>query len=129
MGFFDKFKKHHKNEVPFDEKSGTYRIEKDDMIFSFDEKPGDNCENEINKYSAAYKNQLSSIIEFMTPDITGMYGKVTKDEILQKLGKPIIDYMNGTVTYCEQLFDDSHIFTFEFLDDEFKDLQYFSIDG
>lgn len=36
---------------------------------------------------------------------------------------------NGRIDYCEQSFDDMHIFSFEFLDDEFKDLQYFSIDG
>lgn len=99
------------------------------IIFSFDEQPNDDYESEITKYTIAYKNQLSSIIEFMMPDIVEMYGEVSKDEVLQKLGKPIIDYMNGTVTYCEQLFDDTHIFTFEFLDDEFNDLQYFSIDG
>ena len=37
--------------------------------------------------------------------------------------------MNGKVTYCEQTFDNVHIFTFEFLDEEFKELQYFAIDG
>lgn len=129
MGLFDKLKKENKTKILFDENSKTYRIEKDNIIFSFDEQPNDDYESEIIKYTIAYKNQLSSIIEFMMPDIVEMYGEVSKDEVLQKLGKPIIDYMNGTVTYCEQLFDDTHIFTFEFLDDEFNDLQYFSIDG
>jgi len=129
MGLFDKLKKENKTKILFDENSETYRIEKDNIIFSFDEQPNDDYESEITKYIIAYKNQLSSIIEFMMPDIVEMYGEVSKDEVLQKLGKPIIDYMNGTVTYCEQLFDDTHIFTFEFLDDEFNDLQYFSIDG
>lgn len=129
MGLFDKLKKENKTKILFDENSETYRIEKDNIIFSFDEQPNDDYESEITKYTIAYKNQLSSIIEFMMPDIVEMYGEVSKDEVLQKLGKPIIDYMNGTVTYCEQLFDDTHIFTFEFLDDEFNDLQYFSIDG
>lgn len=41
----------------------------------------------------------------------------------------MIDYDNGTVTYLEQSFDGDHIFEFEFLGDEFEDLQYFSIDG
>lgn len=129
MGLFDKLKKENKTKILFDENSETYRIEKDNIIFSFDEQPNDDYESEITKYTIAYKNQLSSIIEFMMPDIVEMYGEVSKDEVLQKLGKPIIDYMNGTVTYCEQLFDDTHIFTFEFLDDEFNDLQYFSIIG
>jgi len=129
MGIFDKFKKENKNEIFFDENSQTYRVERDNIIFSFDEKPNDDYKSKINKYVIAYKNQLSSIIDFMMPDIIEMYGEVQKNEVLQKLGKPIIDYMNGTVTYCEQSFDDIHIFTFEFLDEEFKNLQYFSIDG
>ena len=51
------------------------------------------------------------------------------EEIEEKLGKPMIDIDNGQVTYCEQTFDDIHIFSFEFLDDEFNEMQYFSIDG
>lgn len=31
--------------------------------------------------------------------------------------------------YCEQTFDYTHIFIFEFWDDEFEDLNYFAIDG
>lgn len=40
---------------------------------------------------------------------------------------PMIE--NGTATYCEQTFDYTHIFCFEFGDDEFEDLDYFAIDG
>ena len=40
---------------------------------------------------------------------------------------PMIE--NGTATYCEQTFDYTHIFCFEFWDDEFEDLNYFAIDG
>lgn len=40
---------------------------------------------------------------------------------------PMIE--NGTNTYCEQTFDYTHIFCFEFWDDEFEDLNYFAIDG
>ena len=42
---------------------------------------------------------------------------------------PIIEPERDTVTYCEQTFDDTHIFSFTFWDDEFKDLHYFAIDG
>ena len=51
------------------------------------------------------------------------------ETVKEKLGKPTIDYENGRVDYCEQTFDDFHIFSFEFYDDNFEDLQYFSIDG
>ena len=40
-----------------------------------------------------------------------------------------IEIENGTATYCEQTFDYTHIFCFEFWDDEFEDLNYFAIDG
>lgn len=129
MGLFEKFRKNNKNDICYDEESGTYRIEKENIIFSFDDKPADDYKNKTDKYVKAYEKQLTSIAEFMMSDITEMYGDVSIEEILQKLGKPIINYMNGTVTYCEQLFDDIHIFMFEFLDNEFKELQYFSIDG
>lgn len=58
-----------------------------------------------------------------------MYGDVDIETVKDKLGKPIIDYENGRVTYVEQSFDDIHVFEFEFLDDAFEKLQYFSIDG
>ena len=61
--------------------------------------------------------------------LTKVFGSFSPDEIKEKLGRPVIDCDNGQVNYFEQSFDDTHIFTFEFLDDEFKHLQYFSIDG
>ena len=42
---------------------------------------------------------------------------------------PIIEPERDAVTYCEQTFDYTHIFCFEFWDDEFEDLNYFAIDG
>ena len=56
-------------------------------------------------------------------------GQVTVEDVKRNLGRPIVDYDNGKVTYCEQSFDDCHIFEFEFMDDAFEKLQYFSIDG
>ncbi len=40
----------------------------------------------------------------------------------------IIEQERDAVTYCEQTFDDTRIFSFTW-DDEFKDLHYFAIDG
>ena len=42
---------------------------------------------------------------------------------------PIIEPDRDAVTYCEQTFDDTHIFSFTFWDNEFTDLHYFAIDG
>lgn len=58
-----------------------------------------------------------------------MYSHVDAGIVKGKLGKPVIHYDNGIVKYLEQTFDDIHIFEFEFLDDAFEDIQYFSIDG
>ncbi len=65
----------------------------------------------------------------MRPNITEVFGQFSPDEMKEKLGKPVINYDNGQVNYFEHSFDDMHIITFEFLDDEFSELQYFSIDG
>ena len=61
--------------------------------------------------------------------LIGNYIQHNKEMVKEKLGRPTIDFDNGRVDYCDQSFDDMHIFSFEFLDDEFKELQYFSIDG
>lgn len=129
MGLFDKFKKQKKETIVLNEPKGPFETEFDGIIFTWDEKPEDNYEGIIEVYAEAYKKHLPQIIAFMLPDLQEVYGDVTADEVSEKLGKPIINCMNGQVTYCEQLFDDFHIFSFEFLDDEFENLQYFSIDG
>ena len=54
---------------------------------------------------------------------------ITIDDVKERIGIPQIDPELGTVTYCEQTFDHTHIFCFEFGDDEFEDLNYFAIDG
>ena len=61
--------------------------------------------------------------------IRDWYGDVTIDEVKTRIGIPVIEPERDDVTYCEQTFDDTHIFSFTFWDDEFKDLQYFAIDG
>ena len=58
-----------------------------------------------------------------------IYGEVHIESAKEKLGKPTIYPESGVVDYLEQSFDDIHIFRFEFLDDEFKELKYFQIDG
>ena len=69
------------------------------------------------------------MIEFMVPDLQEAYGDIDIEMIKGHSGRSIIDLDNGRVDYCKQSFDDIPIFSFEYLDDEFKDLQYFSING
>ncbi len=113
----------------FDEELEQFAFEYHGLIFAWDEEPEGDYMERVKAIAEKYNAQLDSIIEFMMPDITETFGDCSTDEIKKKLGKPIINYDNGQVNYLEQSFDDIHIFTFEFLDDEFQDLKYFSMDG
>lgn len=115
--------------MTFDEQSGQFVCEKNGLVFDWDDEPEENVEDVIKMLSENYESHLDSIIDFMLPDIEEIYGSVDSAYVKEHLGRPHIDYDNGTVVYPEQTFDDTHIFTFEFLDDKFEELQYFSIDG
>ena len=108
---------------------GQYVYEYEGLLFAWDEEPEEDIQNTVESLAENYFKNLDVIIDFMLSDIKEIYGEVTVEDVKEKLGKPVIDYNNGKVTYCEQSFDDCHIFEFEFMDDAFEDLQYFSIDG
>ena len=97
----------------FDESLQQYTYEHEGVTFVWDEEP--DCDFRI--------------INFMLADLKEMYGEVSEEDVKNKLGKPIIDYNQGTVSYCEQTFDDWHLFEFEFLDDQFEILKCFSVNG
>jgi len=113
----------------FDNDLGMYISEIDGIIFACEDEPTDDYEESLQAVAEKYWGNLDFIIEFMMPDLQEMYGDIDVEMVKEKLGRPTIDIDNGRIDYCEQSFDDMHIFSFEFLDDEFKDLQYFSIDG
>ena len=115
--------------VEFNEDLGQFVFEYNGLVFAWDEEPEEGYMEKVKTISENYSAHLNSIVEFMIPDITETFGNFSLDEVKEKLGKPVIDCDNGQVNYLEQSFDDIHIFSFEFLDDEFEDLQYFSIDG
>lgn len=115
--------------MEFNEDLGQYVYEVNGIIFAWDEEPEEDYEELAKTLSDNYYSHLDSIIELMMPDLQEVYENVSDKDVKEKLGRPIIDYDNGQVTYIEQTFDDIHIFTFEFLDDEFEELQFFSIDG
>lgn len=131
MGLFDKFKKNDNifNCMVYDNELDAYTIEIKDIIFESEEEQNEDYINNLNRIADNYRNALNSIIEFMMPDLKLVYGELDPKLVKAKLGKPTIDYDNGIVKYLKQSFDDVHIFIFEFLDDDFQDLQYFSIDG
>ena len=131
MGLFDKFKKKEdtSNNIHYDEQLEGYVIEIRNIIFLSEDEPDKDYIENLNVIAENYYNHLDAIIAFMSPDLIEIYGDADAETVKGKLGKPVIDYDNGIVKYLEQTFDDIHIFEFEFLDDAFEDIQYFSIDG
>ena len=115
--------------MKFDEELEQFVFEYHGLIFAWDEEPVEDYIEQVKTISEKYNARLDSIIEFMMPDIVAIFGDFSANEIKEKLGKPVINYDNGQVNYLQQSFDDIHIFTFEFMDDEFQDLKYFSMDG
>lgn len=115
--------------MDYNEDLEQYVYEYEGLIFAWDEEPKEDIQNTVKMLADNYYEHMDAIIDFMMPDIKEVYGDVSVEEVKNNLGKPIIDYNNGKVTYCEQSFDDCHIFEFEFLDDAFVNLQYFSING
>ena len=116
-------------EILFDVDSGQFRCENKGLIFVWDEQPAEDVRDVIDMFTENYYSHMDDIVHFMLTDLQQVYGDISVEIVKDKLGKPIIDYENGRVTYTEQSFDDIHIFEFEFLDDAFEKLQYFSIDG
>lgn len=116
-------------EIRFNEKYERYESEYKDILFTSDHKFGaDEC-NLIRTLAENYYLHLNELIKFMLPDIKALYGKVSVKSVKEKLGRPVIDIDDWTVTYTEQSFDDVHIFKFELMDEEFEDIDLFSIDG
>lgn len=113
----------------FDEELEQFVLEYNGVIFAWDLEPEEDYSEQIRELSENYHTRLNLIIKFMLPDITKVFGSFSLQEVKEKLGKPVISYENGRVTYLEQTFDNMHIFTFEFSDNDFSDLHYFSIDG
>ena len=115
--------------MEFNEDYELYVHENENILFAWEEEPEDDYIEIVEKLTKNYYDQLDKIIEFMLPDLIKVYGPVDPEEVKEKLGNPLINYDSGQLEYLNHTFDDEHILTMEFLDDEFKDLQYFSIDG
>ena len=115
--------------MDFDESLQQYIYQYEDLIFSWDEKPEGEYINIVKVLSKNYKDNFDKIIDFMMPGLREMYGDISREDVKNNLGKPIIDYNRGTVSYCDQTFDDWHIFEFEISDEKFEKLEHFSVNG
>ena len=115
--------------MDFDESLQQYIYQYEDLIFSWDEKPEGEYINIVKVLSKNYKDNFDKIIDFMMPGLREMYGDISREDVKNNLGKPIIDYNRGTVSYCDRTFDDWHIFEFEISDEKFEKLEHFSVNG
>lgn len=113
----------------YNEENEQFECDFKGIIFAIDHEPDENDKNNVRLFAQNYAARLDKIVKFMLPDLKEVYGKVTAKDVKAKLGKPTINLSRYTVTYLEQAFDGDHIFEFEFMDDEFDDLENFVIDG
>lgn len=107
----------------------SYILEFEDVIICWEEKPDEDYEEIANDVRKAYNCNIKHIARTIYAEIKDVFDIKDIDEVISKLGKPQIYPDNGQVVYCENSFDYSHIISFEYLDDEFKEIQYISIDG
>ena len=117
------------NEIIYDERLRQYTFTYEGIQFCWVEKPTDANVDTVKLLATNYHKNIDFIVTFIHNEIQDYYGDVTIDEVKTRIGTPIIEPERDAVTYCEQTFDDTHIFSFTFWDNEFKDLHYFAIDG
>lgn len=87
--------------MKFDESLQQYVYQYEDLIFSWDEEPKEEYISKVKVLAKNYKDNLDRIIDFILPELRGMYGDVSKEDVKNNLGQAIIDYNQGTVTYCD----------------------------
>lgn len=85
-------------------------------------------EEQAIRLAESYSRRLTDIAEFMLPDIVEMYGEMTRDDLIKKLGKPEIDLDGNMLSYFEHTLDEMHIIEMEF-EGDFEKLFYLAIDG
>ncbi len=117
------------NELVYNERYCDYRLLYEGLEFCWDEKPSCDYLDTV-KVLAKITIKILIRLQLLCLKTFKMYDEsITIDDVKERIGIPQIEPELGTVTYCEQTFDYTHIFCFEFWDDEFEDLDYFAIDG
>ena len=85
----------------FDESLQQYTYEHEEVTFVWDEEPDCDFMDKVELLAKNYQENLDRIINFMLANLKEMYGDINEEDVRNKLGKPIIDYNQGTVSYCE----------------------------
>lgn len=119
-----------KDIIKYDEENDEYSIIYEGIKFSWEEKPDKDDLKEIIVLARNYHKNIDNIASFILDELGYMSdGTITLDEAKEKLGMPIIEPELELVTYCEQTFDPTHIFSFEYVDTNFEDLESLAVDG
>ena len=114
--------------MEFDDDLQQYVVAHKGILFAWDEEP-EECEELIEKLAEAYWEKIDSIARYISADLEEMYGAHSIEDIKEKLGMPVIDPDNGEINWLEHTFDGEHIFTLEYMDEEFEELSYFMVNG
>lgn len=115
--------------IAYNEELDAYAVELDDAVICWDDEPEEHGEQIADAVRSAYYRNIKHIAEVIYDEIKDTFDVSGVDDVISKLGKPMIYPDNGQVTYCESRFDDGHIISFEYLDDDFNEIQYVSVDG
>lgn len=115
--------------MKFDNSLQVYLYEVDDVLVAWEEKPSGNFKVAAQFIASNYHKNLYRILAFILPQLQECYGNIPLEEATEKLGKPIIEPERQTVAFCDQTFDDIHIFSFDYQGEDFEILENFAIDG
>ena len=114
--------------MTFDEDLQQYSVEYNGILFTWDEEPKE-YEDLIEKLSKEFWDKIDSIVRYISAELEEMYGSHSIEQIKEKLGMPNIDPDRSEINWLEHTFDDVHIFTLQYLDDDFEGLSYFIVNG
>lgn len=114
--------------MKFDDDLQQYVVEHKGILFAWDDEP-EEYEELIEKLADAYWKKIDSIARYISADLEGMYGAHSIESIKEKLGMPVIDPDNTEINWLEHTFDEVHMFTLQYIDDEFEELSYFMVNG
>ena len=97
----------------YDEKAGKLAAEIHEVRFEC-EKIDYNIEMKAYEYANFYRKRLKNLVTQMMDELAAFYGEMSAEEVIESLGKPLIDLDNRIITYTEHTLDDVHIIDVEF---------------
>lgn len=80
------------------------------------------------RFAALYKEKLPEIAARISDDVAEMYEKMTVDEVISKLGAPVIELDLCQIVYLNHNFDEEHIISVEY-EGELEKFTFVSVDG